>query len=129
MTFERIKKIFSANCVFLTLIITEISCPFFFHPEYYIKREKRKIVSNFVLESKVTFLRFIKSSVSFPYPKCQSESRVKHRRAENDIFCALKTGSYFIYYGKSWNGRKYPFTNGIFLPSDVEQFLPLGALR
>lgn len=47
----------------------------------YKEKKEKYVVSNFVLESKVTFLRFIKSSVSFPYPNCQSESRVKHRRA------------------------------------------------
>ena len=47
----------------------------------YKEKKEKYVVSNFVLESKVTFFRFIKSSVSFPYPNCQSESRVKHRRA------------------------------------------------
>ena len=77
-----------------------------------VQREKRKIVSNFVLESKVTFLRFIKSSVSFPYPKCQSESRVKHRRALKRYILHLENLDLSFNFWKK------------FLSIEVEKWLP-----
>ena len=99
----------------LTHIISTIELIFWMVTKSTKRKKKNSVqfcVGNSNLESKVTFLRFIKSSVSFPYPKCQSESRVKHRRALKRYILHLENLDLSFNFCKK------------FLSIEVEKWLP-----